>query len=83
MMELVVLLMSAMPFLVGLYALRVLENRRNDDGDDPPPPDSGPDYPMDPFAPGPRRERPATPRNASGPRAPIRRLPTRMPTRAH
>lgn len=52
MFELIVLLVGAMPFLVGLYALRKIK-RIDDEGSDdqPPPPDPDPPRPVLPPAP--------------------------------
>ena len=53
MLELTVLFISAMPFVLGLYALRVLERRRDDRSDDPPPPQPDPPPPVLPPTPPP------------------------------
>jgi hypothetical protein len=48
MFELIVLLMSAVPFALGLYVLRLLDRHQGDDPDDLPPPDPGPPPPVSP-----------------------------------
>ncbi len=52
MFETIVLLMGALPFIVGLYALRRIKNG-NDEGpdDQPPPPDPEPPKPVLPPSP--------------------------------
>ncbi len=52
MFETIVLLMGALPFIVGLYALRKIKNG-NDEGtdDQPPPPDPEPPRPVLPPSP--------------------------------
>lgn len=52
MFETIVLLMGALPFIVGLYALRKIKNS-NDEGtdDQPPPPDPEPPRPVLPPSP--------------------------------
>lgn len=52
MLELIVMLMSAVPFLLGLYVLRLLDRPHGDDSDDLPPPDPGPQPPADPSPSG-------------------------------
>ncbi|QXD15098.1 hypothetical protein GQ464_017090 [Rhodocaloribacter litoris] len=63
MFEIVVLLIGAFPFLVGLYAIKMMRQSDDDDADDqPPPPDPGPPLPVSPQTP--RRHdrlRPAAP----------------------
>ncbi len=56
MFEIVVLLIGAFPFLVGLYAIKMMRHD-DDDGDDdqPPPPDPGPPRPVAPTTPRRRR----------------------------
>lgn len=75
MLELAVLFISTLPFLLGLYALKVIERRRNDGGDSPPPPDSDPPAPVSPSPVAPVRHVPGSrPRsNRSGDRGPARR----------
>ncbi len=56
MFEIVVLLIGAFPFLVGLYAIKMMRHNDDDGEDDqPPPPDPGPPRPTAP--PTPRRRR--------------------------
>jgi hypothetical protein len=78
MIELAVLFLSAVPFILGLYALKILERRRGDDGDDLPPPDSGPSGPIDPRPVSPSRalrrtDRPGAPSRRTSPAPPARR----------
>jgi len=49
MLELMILTMSVLPFVLGLYALKILEQRRRDDDDLPPPPGDDPFPPKDPL----------------------------------
>ena len=70
MLELTVLMLSAIPFLLGLYALKVIGRRRNDDGDPPPPPNTDP---PDPIAPFPGAPMSATRRDDRAPRSHARR----------
>ncbi|MFW5972906.1 MAG: hypothetical protein ACOCTG_02855, partial [Bacteroidota bacterium] len=58
MFELIVLLISTTPLIVGLYALRKI-NERSDDGSDdqPPPPDPDPPLPSLPSTPRGRSRR--------------------------
>jgi len=49
MLELTILTLSVLPFVLGLYALKVLERRRRDDDDLPPPPGDDPSHPVDPW----------------------------------
>ena len=52
MFETIVLLMGALPFLVGLYALRKIKNKDDEGADDqPPPPDPEPPRPVLPPSP--------------------------------
>jgi len=44
-----ILTMSVLPFVLGLYALKILEQRRRDDDDLPPPPGDDPLPPTDPW----------------------------------
>jgi hypothetical protein len=83
MLELFVLLASAVPFALGLYVLQLLDRRRDDDGDDPPPPDTEPPDPQRPSPSSPRshprRDR-RGPRSDRSPRRPSRRTtPQRIP----
>lgn len=57
MLEVLVLLVGAMPFLVGLYALRKIK-KGNDEGSDdqPPPPDPEPPQPVLPPSPEQKRK---------------------------
>ncbi len=56
MIELLVLMVGAMPFIIGLLALRKMR-KRNDTGSDdmPPPPDPQPPLPLLPSTPETRR----------------------------
>jgi len=88
MLELAVLFISTLPFLLGLYALKVIERRRNDDGDSPPPPDNDPPAPVSPSPVAPVRHRPdPRPRaDRSGDRGPARpssRTPVAPARRTH
>lgn len=58
MFEIMILLLGAMPFLVGLYAVRVMK-KSNDNGSDdpPPPPEPQPPLPLLPPSPEPRSRR--------------------------
>ena len=59
-LELLVLLCSALPLLVGLYAVRTLKkNNRSDSDDPPPPPAPEPPRPSLPVAPTQRLRRPS------------------------
>jgi hypothetical protein len=52
MIEVIVLIASTTPLLVGLYALRKINERRDEGSDDPPPPpDPEPPDPILPDAP--------------------------------
>jgi hypothetical protein len=77
MIELIVLLASTTPLIVGLYALRKINERRDEGSDDqPPPPDVDPPTPPMPDTPrGRHRERPAL--------APRLRAPIRSRTSTH
>ncbi|RMF53660.1 MAG: hypothetical protein D6746_15345 [Bacteroidetes bacterium] len=62
MFEILVLLIGAFPFLVGLYAIRMMRESDDDDADDPPPPpDPGPPMPVAPSTPRRHRFRPSPP----------------------
>ncbi len=76
MFEIVVLLIGAFPFLVGLYAIKMMRHD-DDDGDDdqPPPPDPGPPQPVVPRTP--RRRRP--PHTPLFDRRPVSHRRIRMP----
>jgi len=69
MFELAVLVLSAVPFLLGLFALIVLEKRRRDDNDDLPPPGNEPPPPVRPLptSPNARPARSDRPRRRSDP----------------
>lgn len=68
MFEFVVLLIGAFPFLVGLYAIKMMRQRDDDEADDqPPPPDPSPPPPVSPPAP---RHR-LNPVRLSGDRPPV------------
>ena len=69
MFETIVLLMGALPFIVGLYALRRIKNGKDEGPDDqPPPPDPEPPRPV--LPPSPRlRRMDASPR--AGDRGPV------------
>lgn len=56
MFEIIVLVIGAMPFLVGIYAIRMMK-KSNDKGSDepPPPPDPNPPLPILPPSPEPKR----------------------------
>ncbi len=61
MFEIVVLLIGAFPFLVGLYAIKMMRHDDDDgDEDQPPPPDPGPPRPVVPTTPR-RRPHPHPP----------------------
>lgn len=69
MFEFLVLLVGAMPFLIGIYAVRIIK-KSNDNGSDdqPPPPDPKPPLPVLPPSPEPRRlHRPLRERSSRGP----------------
>lgn len=56
MFETIVLLMGALPFIVGLYALRKIKDSDDEGSDDqPPPPDPEPPLPVLPPSPRSRR----------------------------
>lgn len=56
MFEIVILLVGALPFIVGLYAIKIIRDSEMGDGDDPPPPpDPEPPTPILPPTPEPRR----------------------------
>lgn len=56
MFEIVILLVGALPFVVGLYAIKIIRDSEMGDGDDqPPPPDPEPPAPILPPTPEPRR----------------------------
>jgi hypothetical protein len=90
MLEIAVLVASALPFVVGLYALKVLERRRRGGDDRPPPPDEGPPPPVQPN-PGSPARRLRSDRSPSGcspsgrgpsdrvPSRPVRLRPARRP----
>lgn len=69
MFEFIVLIIGAMPFLVGLYAIKMMKKNDNKGSDDqPPPPDPNPPLPVLPPSPEPRRvHRAVHPRAAHGP----------------
>lgn len=69
MFEIAVLLVGAMPFLVGLYAIKMMKKSDDRGSDDPPPPpDPSPPRPVLPPAPEPRRvHAPMTSRASRGP----------------
>jgi hypothetical protein len=69
MIELAVFLLSALPFVLGLYALRMLENGRDDDPDDPPPPAVDPP-PISPAPQAPHRVVPTDDRSPTEDRPP-------------
>lgn len=79
MFELLVLLVSTTPLLVGLYALRKINERNDDSSDDqPPPPDPEPPEPSSPPTPrGSTRTR-LSPHRAT--RGPVSRSRLRRPT---
>lgn len=85
MMQIVALLLSALPFVLCLYALHLLEQGRNDDRDDPPPPDANPPEPVEPVPASPHRRVPTddrsptadrSPRPSRGPSIPRRQTPS-------
>ena len=78
MLEMIVLFVGAMPFLVGLYALRKIK-RGNDEGSDdqPPPPDPEPPRPVLPPSPESKRFRMPVRR---GDRTPVLHTHTRTPS---
>ena len=58
MFELIMIFLGAMPFLVGVYAIRSIRKGNNRGSDDPPPPpDPAPPTPVLPPAPEPKRIR--------------------------
>lgn len=58
MFEIMILLLGAMPFLVGLYAVRAIKKSDDNGSDDPPPPpDPQPPLPLLPPSPEPRQRR--------------------------
>lgn len=57
MIQLIVLLISTLPFVIGLYALSKLHRDEDDGSDDPPPPDPSPPLPSLPPSPEPCRPR--------------------------
>ncbi len=69
MFEFIVLIIGAMPFLVGLYAIKMMKKNDNKGSDDqPPPPDPNPPHPVLPPSPEPRRvHRALHPRSSHGP----------------
>lgn len=76
MYELLVLMVGAAPFLVGLYALKLMRDSNDNDADDLPPPDPNPPTPVEPLPPRPRRRH--TPVFSPSDRTPIphRHVPT-------
>jgi hypothetical protein len=73
------LLAGTAPFLMGLYALKIIRDAGSDDSDDdPPPPDPEPPRPRLPA--GPSRRRPAGDRGPRRVRSP-RRAPSRTSAR--
>lgn len=72
MFELVILLVGALPLVVGLYAIRMMRNSEGDDADDPPPPaPPQPPMPITPPSPyrrctpvGPRPDHPPVPHHS-------------------
>ncbi|WP_022835195.1 hypothetical protein [Salisaeta longa] len=81
MLELAVLFLSALPFVMGLYVLELINRRRNDPPDDDGPPrrDPPPPLPRVPVSPGrrPRQHRDRTARPRATPRQPTRTRRTR------
>lgn len=86
MFEILMVLLGATPFIIGLYAVRTMRKGNNRGSDDPPPPpDPAPPRPVLPPAPKPKRvHSPVQPRvqrsalkrgqlKASGWREPVRR----------
>lgn len=69
MIEIAVFVLSALPFVLGLYALRMLEEGRDDDPDDPPPPDVEPP-PVSPSPHTPHRRIPDDDRSPTADRPP-------------
>jgi hypothetical protein len=56
MFEFMMIFLGAMPFIIGLYAIRTIRKGNNRGSDDPPPPpDPAPPRPVLPPAPEPRR----------------------------
>lgn len=56
MFEFIVLLIGAMPFLIGIYAIRMMKKSDDKGSDDPPPPpDPNPPLPVLPPSPEPKR----------------------------
>ncbi len=56
MFELIMIFLGAMPFLIGVYAIRTIRKGNNRGSDDPPPPpDPAPPRPVLPPAPEPKR----------------------------
>jgi hypothetical protein len=81
MFEIAILIVSATPFLIGLYAIRMLNNKNSEGSDDnPPPPDPSPPLPDLPPSPeSARRRLPRHPASDRGPRASVRAPATRRP----
>ena len=67
-----------MPFMVGLYALRMMRNSEDNDSDDPPPPDPRPPEPVHPLPPRPRHRHRTISRTD---RTAVRRTPASRPVR--
>ena len=66
MFELIVLLAGAMPFLVGIFALRMIRKGKDEGSDDsPPPPDPRPPHPVMPPTPELRRRQRPMPHSIS------------------
>ena len=77
MFETIVLLMGALPFIVGLYALRKIKDSDDEGPDDqPPPPDPDPPLPVLPPSP---RSRKMDDSFRAGDRGPARSLRRRAP----
>lgn len=77
MFETIVLLMGALPFIVGLYALRKIKDSDDEGTDDqPPPPDPEPPLPVLPPSPRSRRMDDSF---RAGDRGPARSLRGRVP----
>ena len=82
MLEFLVLVIGALPLIVGLFAAHVIRNSGGSGGtDEPPPPEPPPAPPCAPRSPAPRSRRwrpdPNPDRASMGPR---RRNPVRTPT---
>lgn len=77
MLEMMILTMCVLPFVLGLYALKILEQRRRDDDDFPPPPGDDPMPPIDPWPVSPAGRRRLADRDSTP--SPVDRRPVTSP----